>query len=69
MKTKMEKGMIFDLYQEGQTTKRVMAVNETDVLVLEDQTFIFNIDYDNESEGVLIDNIFAYDRCRCRKMW
>lgn len=56
----MKKGMIFDLYQDGQTTKRVMAVNETDVLVLEDQTFIFNIDFENEVDEILIDNIFKY---------
>lgn len=52
--------MIFDLYQDGQTTKRVMAVNENDVLVLEDQTFIFNIDFENEVEEILIDNILNY---------
>ena len=55
---RMKKGMIFDLYQDGQTTKRVMAVNETDVLVLEDQTFIFNIDFENEVVDILIYNIF-----------
>jgi hypothetical protein len=56
----MKKGMIFDLYQDGQTTKRVMAVNENDVLVLEDQTFIFNIDFENEVMDILIDNVFEY---------
>ena len=50
--------MIFDLYQDGQSTKRVIAVNENDVLVLEDQSFIFNIDFDNEVGEILIDNIF-----------
>jgi hypothetical protein len=54
----MKKGMIFDLYQDGQSTKRVIAVNENDVLVLEDQSFIFNIDFDNEVGEILIDNIF-----------
>lgn len=49
--------MIFDLYQDGQTTKRVMAVNENDVIVLEDQTFIFNIDFENEVGDILIDDI------------
>lgn len=53
--------MIFDLYQDGQTTKRVMAVNENDVIVLEDQTFIFNIDFENEIGDTLIDNIFSLD--------
>ncbi len=56
----MKKGMIFDLYQKGQTTKRVMAVNETDVLVLDDQTFINNIDFENEVMDILIDNIFTW---------
>ena len=49
--------MIFDLYQDGQSTKRVMAVNENDVIVLEDQTFIFNIDFENEVGDILIDDI------------
>ncbi len=49
--------MIFDLYQDGQSTKRVMAVNENDVIVLEDQTFIFNIDFENEASDILIDDI------------
>jgi len=56
----MKKGMIFDLYQEGQPIKRVMAISETDVIVLEDQTFIFNIDFENEVEEILINNIFNY---------
>lgn len=55
----MKKGMIFDLYQDGQTTKRVMAINESDVLVLEDQTLIFNIDFDNEVGEILINNVFT----------
>ena len=54
----MKRGIVFDLYQDGQTTKRVMAVNENDVLVLEDQTFIFNIDFKNEVDEILIENIF-----------
>ncbi len=49
--------MIFDLHQDGQSTKRVMAVNENDVIVLEDQTFIFNIDFENEASDILIDDI------------
>ena len=49
--------MIFDLYQDGQSTKRVMVVNENDVIVLEDQTFIFNIDFENEVGDILIDDI------------
>lgn len=57
----MKKGIIFDLYQEGQSTKRVMAINEKDVLVLEDQTIIQNIDFENEVGGILIDGIFKLD--------
>ena len=57
----MKKGMIFDLYQDGQTTKRVMSVNENDVIVLEDQTFIFNIDFENEVGDILIEDIFTLD--------
>jgi len=53
----MEKGMIFDLYQDGQPRKRVMAINKTDVIVLEDQSIIFNIDFENEAGYVLINNI------------
>ena len=53
--------MIFDLYQDGQTTKRVMAVNENDVIVLEDQTFIFNIDFENEVGDILIEDILSLD--------
>ena len=56
----MKKGMIFDLYQDGQSTKRVMAINETDVIVLEDQSIIFNIDFENEVEEILINNVFNY---------
>jgi hypothetical protein len=56
----MKQGMIFDLYQDDQSTKRVMAISETDVIVLEDQSIIFNIDFENEVEEILIDNIFNY---------
>ena len=52
--------MIFDLYQEGQPTKRVMAINDKDVMVLQDQSFIWNIDFENEVEEILIENIFNY---------
>jgi hypothetical protein len=53
----MEKGMIFDLYQKGNPRKRVMAISETDVIVLEDQSIIFNIDFENEGGPILINNI------------
>jgi hypothetical protein len=56
----MKKGMIFDLYQDGQPTKRVMAINDQDVLDLQDGKLILNIDFENEVGEVLIDNIFEY---------
>ena len=56
----MKKGMIFDLYQDGQPTKRVVAVNDKDVLDLEEGTLICSIDFENEVESILIDNVFEY---------
>lgn len=56
----MKKGMIFDLYQDGQPTKRVMAINEKDVMDLQTGEFIFGIDFENEVAEILIDNIFEY---------
>jgi hypothetical protein len=56
----MKRGMIFDLYQEGQSTKRVMAINDTDVMILENGEVIKDIDFDNEVEEILIDNILTY---------
>jgi hypothetical protein len=56
----MKKGMIFDLYQDGQPTKRVMAINEKDVMDLQDGTLIFDIDFENEVGEILIDNVFEY---------
>ena len=50
--------MIFDLHQDGQPTKRVMAINEKDVMDLQDGSLIFNIDFDNEVVEILIFNIF-----------
>lgn len=56
----MKKGMIFDLYQDGQPTKRVMAINEKDVMDLQDGKLIFDIDFENEVMDILIDNVFDY---------
>jgi hypothetical protein len=56
----MKKGMIFDLYQDGQPTKRVMAINEKDVMDLQDGKLIFDIDFENEVMDILIDNVFEY---------
>ena len=52
--------MIFDLYQDGMETERVMAINETDVMVLSDQSIRYNIDFENEVESILIDDILEY---------
>lgn len=56
----MKKGMIFDLYQDGQPTKRVIAINEKDVMDLQDGKLIFDIDFENEVGDILVDNIFEY---------
>lgn len=58
----MEKGMIFDLYQDGKETRRVMAINERDVMCLDGcmGEVIKNIDFENEVEEILIDNILNY---------
>jgi hypothetical protein len=56
----MKKGMIFDLYQDGQPTKRVMAINEKDVMDLQDGTLIFDIDFEDEVGEILIYDIFEY---------
>jgi len=56
----MKKGMIFDLYQDGQPTRRVMAINEKDVMDLQDGKLIFDIDFENEVMDILIDNNFEY---------
>jgi len=56
----MKKGMIFDLYQDGQSTKRVMAISSNHVLDLETHEVIENIDFEYEVESILIDNIFEY---------
>ena len=53
--------MIFDLYQDVQPTKRVMAINEKDVIDLQNGNLIFDIDFENEVGEILIDNIFEYN--------
>jgi len=52
--------MIFDLYQEGMETVRVMAINDKDVMVLSDQSIRYEIDFENEVESILIDDILDY---------
>ena len=56
----MEHGMIFDIYQDGKPTKRVMAINEFDVISLETLEVIKGIDFENEVESILIENILTY---------
>ena len=56
----MKRGMIFDLYQDGQPTRRVMVIDEKDVMCLLNGEIIKNIDFENEVVEILIDNIFEY---------
>ena len=55
----MKKGMIFDLYQECQSTKRVIAMSENLVMDLSDGSLIFDVDFEYEVGEILIDNIFS----------
>jgi len=57
----MKKGMIFDLYQEGERTKRVMALNEKDVINLDNGEIIYGIDFENEVDEILLENIFDFN--------
>ena len=54
----MKKGMIFDLYQDGKETVRVLAIDERVVVNLETFEHIYDIDFDDEVERILINNIF-----------
>ena len=56
----MKKGMLFDLYQECSHTRRVMAVNETDVIDLDTLEIIKDIDFEYEVEKILLYNIIEY---------
>lgn len=58
----MKKGMIFDLYQDGKETRRVMAINETDVMCLDGciGEVIKNIDFENEVASILIDDVLSH---------
>ena len=53
--------MIFDLYQDGKSTKRVMSISSTAVLDLKTLKVIENIDFENEAGCTLIYNIFEYE--------
>lgn len=54
----MKRGMIFDLHQDGQLTKRVMAVSDSSVMELSTGLLINDIDFQDEVDKILIDNIF-----------
>ena len=56
----MNKGMLFDLYREDQETRRVMAISKTDVVDLNTLEVIKNVDFENEVEEILIDDILTY---------
>lgn len=53
--------MIFDLYQDGKETRRVMAINDKDVMCLDGShgEIIENIDFENEVAEILITDIFS----------
>lgn len=57
----MKKGMIFDLYQDGQPTRRVMAVSNTEVIDLDTMVIYGNIDFENEVGDILIQDIFSVE--------
>lgn len=58
----MKKGMIFDLYQDSKETRRVIAINEKDVMCLDWNIgeIIEDIDFENEVGEVLIYDINNY---------
>lgn len=56
----MKKGMIFDLYQDGEETRRVMAINDSDVVCLDSLLVITDIDFENEAGIPVIKNILNY---------
>jgi hypothetical protein len=59
---KMTKGMVFDLYQDGKQTVRVMAINKRDVICLTNDigVIIKDIDFENECKSILIDDISSF---------
>ena len=52
--------MIFDLYQDGKKTRRVMAINDTDVVCLDTLLVITDIDFENEAGTPVVKNILSY---------
>jgi len=57
----MKKGQIFDLYQDGKPTVRVMAISSDKAINLDTLGIITDIDFDNEVESILIEDIFTID--------
>ena len=53
----MEKGMIFDVQQEGKETFMAMAINDKQTVILETLEIV-DIDFENEVEEIFIENIF-----------
>lgn len=54
----MKKGMVFDLYQDGRATKRVVAISDTVVMDLNTGEQLTEFDFEDEVSEILIDNIF-----------
>ncbi len=52
--------MIFDWYEEGQETRRVVVLDGDTVLDLNDGSLYYHIDFENEVEEILVDDIFNY---------
>lgn len=54
--------MVFDLYQDGKETRRVMAINERDVMCLDGCVgeIIKDIDFENEVGEILIMNVLSF---------
>lgn len=59
----MKKGMIFDLYQDGKQTRRVMAINERDVMCLDGciGEVVKDIDFENEVGEILIMDVLSFE--------
>ena len=57
----IKKGMVFDLYQDGKETRRVMAINERDVMCLNGciGEVIKDIDIENEAGEIIITDILS----------
>lgn len=55
----MKKGQIFDLYQDGKPTVRVMAISSDKAINLDTLGIITDIDFDNEVMSIIIEDIFS----------